>query len=89
MIPNDPMILLSYLNTALRDRYDSLAALCEDLELDEDALRSIRNGALSVCGEKGEIVSRSLVKARRSMVKYKKGNSIKQRQKKDNYQQKT
>ena len=39
MIPNDPMILLSYLNTALRDRYDSLAALCEDLELDEDALK--------------------------------------------------
>ncbi len=39
MIPNDPMILLSYLNTALRDEYDSLAALCDDLELDEDALK--------------------------------------------------
>ena len=39
MLPNDPMILLSYLNTQLRDRYDSLAELCEDLDADEDALR--------------------------------------------------
>ena len=39
MLPNDAMILLSYLNTQLRDRYDSLAALCEDLNADEDALR--------------------------------------------------
>ena len=39
MLPNDPMILLSYLNTQLRDRYDSLAALCEDLDADEDALK--------------------------------------------------
>ena len=38
MIPNDPMILFSYLNTKLRDEYDSLAALCEDLELDEEEL---------------------------------------------------
>ena len=39
MIPNDPMILLSYINTKLRDEYDSLAALCEELDLDEAALR--------------------------------------------------
>ena len=39
MLPNDPIILLSYLNTQLRDRYDSLAALCEDLDADEDALK--------------------------------------------------
>ena len=39
MLPNDPMILFSYLNTQLRDRYDSLAALCEDLDADEDALK--------------------------------------------------
>ena len=38
MIPNDPMILLSFLNTKLRDEYDSLSALCEDLEEDADAL---------------------------------------------------
>ena len=40
MLPNDPMILLSYLNTQLRDRYDSLADLCEDLDADEVALRA-------------------------------------------------
>ena len=28
MIPKDPMILLSYVNTQLRDYYDSLVALC-------------------------------------------------------------
>lgn len=52
MIPNDPMILLSYLNTALRDRYDSLAALCEDLELDEDALKEKLAAAGFVYDEK-------------------------------------
>ncbi len=39
MLPNDPMILLSYVNTKLRDGYESLAALCEGLDLDEDALK--------------------------------------------------
>ena len=28
MIPKDPVILLSYVNTQLRDYYDSLEALC-------------------------------------------------------------
>ena len=40
MIPNDPMILLSYINTKLRDEYGSLAALCEDQELDEEELKA-------------------------------------------------
>ena len=31
MLPKDPMILLSYGNTHLRDDYPSLDALCEDL----------------------------------------------------------
>ncbi len=30
MIPKDPVILLSYVNTQLRDFYDSLEAFCED-----------------------------------------------------------
>ena len=38
MLPKDPMILLSYLNTKLRDEYPSLEALCEDIELDQSAL---------------------------------------------------
>ena len=38
MLPNDPCILLSYVNTKLRDQYPSLAALCDDLEADQAAL---------------------------------------------------
>lgn len=40
MLPKDPVILLSFVNTRLRDRYESLSALCEDLEADEDELRA-------------------------------------------------
>lgn len=35
MIPQDPIILLSYLNTKLRDEYASLDLLCDDLQLDK------------------------------------------------------
>lgn len=38
MIPKDPMVLLSYVNTQLRDFYPSLDALAEGLELDKDEL---------------------------------------------------
>lgn len=37
-IPNDPMMLLSYLNTKLRDDYQSLDALCDDLNLNKKDL---------------------------------------------------
>ena len=37
-IPNDPMMLLSFLNMKLRDFYPNLDALCQDLELDKDAI---------------------------------------------------
>ncbi len=37
-IPNDPMMLLSYLNTKLRDDYQSLDALCDDLNLNKKEL---------------------------------------------------
>ena len=38
MVPKDPMILLSWLNTQLRDRYDDLDALCADQALDRREL---------------------------------------------------
>ena len=38
MIPKDPMILLSYVNTQLRDFYPSLEALAEGLEVDQEDL---------------------------------------------------
>ena len=38
MLPTDPDMLASFLNMKLRDRYESLDALCEDLELDEEEI---------------------------------------------------
>ncbi len=38
MLPKDPMILLSWLNTRLRDEYPDLDALCEDLSLERAEL---------------------------------------------------
>lgn len=37
-LPKDPVLLLSVLNTKLRDRYASLDALCEDLGADKEEL---------------------------------------------------
>jgi hypothetical protein len=34
----DPIILLSYVNTKLRDAYEDLNALCDDLAIDRFAL---------------------------------------------------
>ena len=38
MLPNDPVMLLSAVNMRLRDRYDTLDALCEDEELPREEL---------------------------------------------------
>lgn len=39
-LPKDPFILLSYINTKLRDEYDSLDALCTDLGVERAALEA-------------------------------------------------
>ena len=41
MLPQDPIILLSYVNTQLRDNYSSLENLAEDLGLDENSLKEL------------------------------------------------
>ena len=33
MIPNDPVMLLSFLNLKLRDYYKSIEDLCEDMDV--------------------------------------------------------
>lgn len=38
MIPKDPVMLLSYVNTQLRDYYSSLDALCEDKGIEKEEL---------------------------------------------------
>ena len=35
MIPKDPVMLLSYVNTQLRDFYKSLDEFCQDKDLDK------------------------------------------------------
>ena len=37
-IPSDPFMLLSFLNMKLRDEYDSLDSLCDDIGIDKDAI---------------------------------------------------
>ena len=45
MLPNQPMILLSFVNTKLRDEFASLDAFCDDFHVDrgeiEEKLASI------------------------------------------------
>lgn len=38
-IPKDPFILMSYINTQLRDNYESLDRLCSDLNLDKCSIQ--------------------------------------------------
>ena len=44
MLPEDPVILLSYVNTKLRYEYSSLEALCDDLQADPAALQETLAG---------------------------------------------
>ena len=39
MLPKDPAILLSFVNTKLRDEYPSLSELCAALDADETDIR--------------------------------------------------
>ena len=40
MLPKDPAILLSFINTKLRDFYSSLDALCDDLQVEKAEIES-------------------------------------------------
>ena len=37
-LPNDPIMLMSYINTKLRDEYPSLDELCKSLDIDSSWL---------------------------------------------------
>lgn len=41
----DPNILLSLINTKLRDNYSSLEDLCDDLDYDQDEIKNILDKA--------------------------------------------
>ncbi len=44
MVPNDPVMLLSFVNTKLRDEYSDLDKLCEGLDLDKTEIIAILKG---------------------------------------------
>ncbi len=48
MIPKDPAILLSYVNTKLRDYYGSLDEMCDDMQFDRKEIED----KLSIIGYK-------------------------------------
>lgn len=39
MLPNDPVMLMSMINTKLRDIYPSLEALCDDMDVSENEIK--------------------------------------------------
>lgn len=41
MLPSDPVMLLSVINTALRDSYPDLDALCDALDADPEEIKKI------------------------------------------------
>lgn len=43
-LPKDPMILLSVINTKIRDQYHTLDALCEDMQIEKSLLIDILKG---------------------------------------------
>ena len=44
MLPKDPAMLLSVVNTKLRDFYDSLDALCDDLDAERESVKKTLAG---------------------------------------------
>ena len=52
MLPKDPMILLSVINTKLRDEYADLDALCDALDEDREELE-VRLAAAGFVYDKG------------------------------------
>ena len=43
-LPKDPIILLSYINTQLRDNYSSLEEMCQALDADQSNIISVLSG---------------------------------------------
>lgn len=43
-LPKDPMLLLSVVNTKIRDYYHTLDALCEDMQADKDNIIDTMRG---------------------------------------------
>lgn len=56
-LPNDPVMLLSVVNTRLRDVYHTLAELCEDMDVErEDIADKLKEIGYSYDEERGQFV---------------------------------
>ena len=57
-LPEDPVILVSFLNTKLRDQYPNLEELCEGLDLDpaemSDAVAKLSAAGFSYSSENNQ-----------------------------------
>lgn len=51
----NPIVLLSVINTKLRDQYDSLLALCEDLDYDyEEICNTLKSIGYTYCEKENQ-----------------------------------
>lgn len=56
-LPQDPFILLSYVNTLLRDRYPSLTELCRAEDAEEETVRAALSAAgYEYSGERNQFI---------------------------------
>jgi hypothetical protein len=56
-IPEDPFLAVSFVNTELRDRFDSLEALCTYYETTPEALRKkLKAAGFAWNGDSGKFV---------------------------------
>lgn len=60
MIPSDPIMLLSYINTQLRDNYSSFEDFIEDKDEDADAITDMLDEAGYVYNESNNQFVRKL-----------------------------
>ena len=57
MLPKDPAMLLSVVNTKLRDFYDSLDALCDDLDAERESIeKTLAGSGYTYNSEKNQFV---------------------------------
>lgn len=55
MLPEDPIILMSVINTKLRDFYSSLEALCDDMDISkEELLKKLSSAGFNYDSEKNQ-----------------------------------
>ncbi|MGN0641929.1 MAG: DUF4250 domain-containing protein [Huintestinicola sp.] len=56
-LPSDPIMLMSVVNTKLRDFYSSLSALCDDLDISESELtEKLKKAGFVYSSEKNQFV---------------------------------